>query len=154
MVKFESWVAFGSLALGIMFVALLISFYNFLIGIGERGPLTAVDPQGVLVMIVSISAIPSLILAGAVGGLSRSKPARNPGAILIITGGIISGGMIEAWILFTKINKSFVVAGMDVVPIIFIVGGIGIAALGGYLIIASKRARQSFEGQSFESDIL
>jgi hypothetical protein len=154
MVKFESWVAFGSLALGIMFVALLISFYNFLIGVGVRGPLVAIDPQGVLVMTVSIAAIPSLILAGAVIGLSRSKPAQNSGIILIINGVIIFGGMIEAWILLTKINKSFVAAGMDVVPIIFMAGGIGIAALGGYLIIASKRARQSFEGQSFESDIL
>ena len=65
MAKFETWVALGSLALGIMFVALIISFYNFLIGPGGKGPQVFVDPIGVLVLIVSIAGAPCLILAGA-----------------------------------------------------------------------------------------
>jgi hypothetical protein len=152
--KFESWVAFGALALGVMFVALLVSFYNFLVGTGVHGPQVAVDPQGVLVMIVSISGAPSLILAGAVGGLSRSKPTRFSGFLLIITAIIVLAGMMQAIILLSKINTSFVVPGMDIVPIIFAAAAVGVGAFGGYLIIASKRSRQSFEGAGFESDIL
>lgn len=153
MVKFESWVAFGALALGVLFVALLISFYNFLIGVGGRGPQIAVDPEGVLIMIVSISGVPSLILVGAVVGLSRSKPARSSGIILILTAAIMMGGMIEAWFILSKIDKSFVVPGMDTIPIIFAVSAIGTGALGGYLVWASQRYR-SFEGQGFESDMV
>ena len=79
MAKFETWVALGSLALGIMFVALIISFYNFLIGPGGKGPQVFVDPIGVLVLIVSIAGVPCLILAGAVLGLSRSSAGRTFG---------------------------------------------------------------------------
>ncbi len=154
MVKFESWVAFGALTSGVLFVALLVSFYNFLIGTGGHGPQIAVDPQGVLVMIVSISGVPSLILAGAVGGLSKSKPAQFSGVLLIITAVIMVGGMVAAWLILSKINTSFLVAGMDAVPIIFTVAALGVGAYGAYLIIASKRRRQSFEGAGFESDIL
>lgn len=152
--KFETWVAFGAVALGIMFVALLVSFYNFLLGTGGHGPQIAVDPQGVLVMIVSISGVPSLILAGAVGALGGSKPAQFSGVILIITGVIMVGGMVDAWVIVSKINSSFVVPGMDLVPIIFAVAGVGVGAFGGYSIIASKRGRKGVEGAGIESDIL
>ena len=154
MVKFESWVAFGALALSILFVALLISFYTFLIGAGGHGPQIAVDPQGVLVMIVSISGVPSLILAGAVAGLSRSRPGRTSGFILIITAVIMFGGMVEAWLTFTKINTAYIVAGMDAVPIIFMAGAVGIGAIGGYVIFASKRSRRTFEDEGFRNDLL
>ena len=154
MVKFESWVAFGALGMGVLFVALLISFYNFLIGAGGHGPQVAVDPQGVLVMIVSISGVPSLILAGAVVGLSRSKPERPSGIILIVTAAIMIGGMVEAWLVFSNIDKSFIVPGMDLVPLIFVAGGIGVGAIGAYLIVESKKAHQGLEGQGLESDIL
>jgi hypothetical protein len=47
-----------------------------------------------------------------------------------------------------------VVPGMDLVPIIFAVAGVGVGAFGGYSIIASKRGRQGVEGAGIESDIL
>jgi hypothetical protein len=145
MAKFETWVALGSLALGIMFVTLILSFYNFLIGPEGKGPQTSVDPFGAIVQIVSISGAPSLILAGVAFGTARSSAERHPAFILIATGIILIGGMSAARIALSKINSSFVIAGMDLVPVLFILGGLGIAALGGYLLVTSKRARRNLE---------
>jgi len=147
MAKFETWVALGSLALGVMFVALIISFYNFLIGPGGKGPQVFVDPIGVLVLIVSIAGVPCLLLAGAVLGLSRSSAGRTSALILIITGIILIAGMSGARIAFTHINSLFVVPGMELVPLIFIVGGIGVGAVGGYLLNASNKARRNLEDE-------
>ena len=147
MAKFETWVALGSLALGIMFVALIISFYNFLIGPGGKGPQVFVDPIGVLVLDVSIAGVPCLILAGAVLGLSRSSAGRTSGLILIFTGIILIAGMSAGRIEFTHINSLFVVPGMDLVPLIFIIGGIGVGAVGGYLLHASNKAHRNLEDE-------
>ena len=147
MTKFETWVAIGSLALGIMFVTLILSFYNFLIGPEGNGPQTAVDPFGATVQIVSISGAPSLILAGIAFGTTRSSAEHKSAFILIATGIIFIGGMSAARIAYSKINPSFVIPGLDLVPVLFILGGIGVATLGGYLLITSKRARQNLEDE-------
>jgi len=145
MTKFETWVALGSLALGIMFVTLILSFYNFLIGPEGKGPQTFVDPFGATVQIVSISGAPSLILAGVAFGTSRSSTGHMPAFILIATGIIYIGGMSVARLVSSKINSLFLIPGLDLVPVIFILGGIGVAALGGYLLIMSNRARRNLE---------
>ena len=143
MTKFETWVALGSLALAFMFVILILSFYNFLIGPEGKGPQTSVDPFGATVQIVSISGAPSLILAGVAFGTARSGAEHKPAFILISTGIIFIGGMSAARILFSKIPLDWR-AGMDLVPVLFLLGGIGVAALGGYLM-TSKRARRNLE---------
>ena len=147
MVKFETWVALGSLALGIMFVFLILSFYNFLIGPGGKGPQVFVDPMGVLILNVSISGAPCLILAGVVFGLTRTSAQRNSALLLISTGIILIAGMSAARLELAKINPLFVVAGMDIVPVIFTIGGIGLAAVGGYLVNASKKVRRNLEDE-------
>ena len=63
MLKLETWVSLGSLGMTVMLVALMISFYLFLVGPDAKGPQIFVDPQGVLIQIISISGVPSLILA-------------------------------------------------------------------------------------------
>jgi hypothetical protein len=145
MAQFETWVALGSLALGIMFVVLILSFYNFLIGPGGKGPQTAVDPIGATIQIISISGAPSLILAGVVFGTARSTPDPTPALLLISTGIILIAGMSAARILSSKISALFVAAGLDLVPVIFIIGGIGIVAVGGYLLNTSKKARRNLK---------
>ena len=130
-----------------MFVVLILSFYNFLIGPGGNGPQIFVDPFGVTVQIVSIAGAPSLILAGVVFGTARSSVEPTPSLILISTGVILIAGMSVARIVFSKINALFVIAGLDLVPVIFIVGGIGVLAVGGYLLMSSVRARRNLEDE-------
>jgi hypothetical protein len=144
MAKFETWVALGSLALGIMFVVLILSFYNFLI-VWSKGPQIPVDPFGVTVQIISIAGAPSLILAGVVFGTARSSAESTPALILISTGVILIAGMSTARIVFSKINALYVIGGLDIVPVIFIIGGIGVVAVGGYLLNTSKKARRNLK---------
>lgn len=145
--KFETWVSLGSLALGIMFVVLILSFYKFLIGPGGNGPQISVDPAAVSALIVSIAGAPSLILAGVVLGISRSRAQPNTGLILISTGIILIIGMFSARTLLSKINVLFLIPGMDFVPPIFIIGGVGIAAAGSFILKNARRARQNSQDE-------
>ena len=65
-----------SLGLAIMFVLLIISFYNVLIGNEGQGPERYVDVPGVVVKTLSISGVPSIILAGISFGLSKNYGSR------------------------------------------------------------------------------
>lgn len=54
--KLESWTSIGSLAMGSLFVSMMISFYAFLIGPEGEGPNVDVDPGALLAQTISISA--------------------------------------------------------------------------------------------------
>jgi hypothetical protein len=124
-----------------MFIALILSFFNFLVGPKGNGPDVYVDPTGVMIQLISISGAPILILAGTVFGLTKSYGTIYAAIILITTGIIVTVGMIAAWTLLLKINEQLVGGGIDIIPYIFIVAGIGIAILGIYLFKKSKSYR-------------
>jgi hypothetical protein len=131
MVTLETWVALGSLAMSAMFVALMFSFYIFLIGPEGRGPNVASDPGALLIQTISISGAPSLILAGTVLGISRGAVSKNAGLVLIITGLIMTTGMLVLIdSTLPKIDKQYEAFGIDYVPIIFVIAGIGVVGCG------------------------
>ena len=113
-----------------MFVLLIISFYNFLLGSEGQGPDRYVDILGVMIMTISISGAPSLILAGIAFGLSRNYGNRLTGIILSIAGIIIIIGMINSINFTEKINSEFYQPILIIVPYIFIAGGIGVIIIG------------------------
>ncbi|HEX2124452.1 MAG TPA: hypothetical protein VHF44_02495 [Nitrososphaeraceae archaeon] len=139
MPKLETWVALGSLGMCIMFIALILSFFNFLVGPKGNGPDVYVDPTGVMIQLISISGAPSLILAGTVFGLTKSYCATRAAIILITTGIIMISGIITASTLTLKINEQFIVGGIDVIHYIFTVAGMGFSILGVYLFKISKK---------------
>ena len=53
--KLEDWSSLASLGLSAMFVTLLISFYNFLIGPEGSGPERVVEPGSLLIQLIFIS---------------------------------------------------------------------------------------------------
>jgi hypothetical protein len=113
-----------------MFVLLIISFYNFLIGSEGQGPDRYVDIFGVLIMTISISAAPALILAGIAFGLSRNYGNRLTGLVLSFAGIIIIIGMMISINFTQKINSEFYQPILIIVPYIFIAGGIGVLIIG------------------------
>jgi hypothetical protein len=141
MPKLETWVALGSLGMCIMFIALILSFFNFLVGPKGNGPDIYVDPTGVMIQLISISGAPSLILSGTVFGLTKSYGTIHAAIILITTGIILIAGIVAAWTIILKINEQFVVGGIDIIPYSFIVAGMGVAILGIYLFKKSKNYR-------------
>ena len=147
MIRLEAWISLGSLVMAIMFVALIISFYSFLVGPDGKGPGIYVDPQGVLIQIISISGAPSLILAGTVFGFQKKYETMHAALILIAAGIILIAGMFVAMTILPKINATYIIAGMDLILYIFIIGGIGVACFGCYLLNKSKRPRQNLEDE-------
>ena len=147
MVRLETWISLASLGMAMMFVALMISFYSFLAGQDKKGPGIYVDPEGVLIQIISISGVPNLILAGIVFGFQKTRAVRYSGIILVGVGIVLISGMYFVIIMIPSINSYYIVAGIDTVPYIFIFSGIVVACLGGYLVSISRRYRRNLEGE-------
>ena len=140
MAKLESWTSIGALAMGSLFVSLMISFYAFLIGPDGKGPNVDVDPGALLGQTISISGAPSLILVGIALGLSFRSRNVFAGSILILTGLIFIVGMWVTDSMIRDIDVQYKTTGLEYAPKIFLVAGIGVLSLGAYL---AKIAPQS-----------
>ncbi|HJS69118.1 MAG TPA: hypothetical protein VJ730_06820 [Nitrososphaera sp.] len=137
--KLEEWTAVASLVLSAMFVTLLLSFYNFLIGPEGKGPDRVVDPGSLILQLIFISAAPCVVLAGFVFGMAKSYGTRIGGMLLIASGIIMIAGMVAGIPILARIPGQYVVGVVGVAPYFFMAAGAGITAVGGYLIAATKR---------------
>jgi hypothetical protein len=140
--KLETWTALAALGLSAMFVALLLSFYNFLIGPEGEGPQRVVEPGSLLLQLVFISAAPCLVLAGVVFGMSMSFGTKPGGILLIAAGIIMMAGAAVGTTMVPQIQHQYIVGGVGVAPYIFISGGAGVTAVGGYLLAISGRSKR------------
>jgi hypothetical protein len=139
--KLEDWTSLGSLGLAAMFVALLLSFYNFLIGPQGTGPERVVEPGSLLVQLIFISAAPCLVLAGFAFIMAKAHGSPIGGILLITAGIIIVVGMAISVTVVPKIPSQYIVGAVGIVPFIFIPAGVGVTGIGGYMLAASKRRR-------------
>ena len=141
--KLEDWTSLASLGLSAMFVALLLSFYNFLIGPQGEGPERVVDPGSLILQTIFIAAAPSVVLAGFVFGMARTYGNRIGATMLIAAGVVMVSGMAASLPLLARIPDQYVVGVVGFVPYFFIAAGAGISTVGGYLLAALKRRRFS-----------
>jgi hypothetical protein len=147
MLNLETWISLGSLGMAVMFAALMISFYLFLVGPDAKGPGIYVDPQGVLIQIISISGVPSLILAGTVFGLQKRYAVKHADIILIASGIILIVSMAIVIIIAPQINRNYSFQALEIVPFVFIVSGIAIACLAAYSLNRSRISRRKLEDE-------
>ena len=141
MAKLESWTSIGVIAMGSLFVSMMISFYAFLVGPEGKGPNVDVDPGALLAQTISISGAPSLILAGVVFGLSFRSRNVFAGFILIVTGLAFVVGMWVVDTLTQGIDIQFMTLGLEYAPKIFVIAGIGVLVLGAYIAKIAPRSR-------------
>jgi hypothetical protein len=139
--KLEDWTSLAALGLGIMFVMLLLSFYNFLVGPEGTGPERVVEPGSLLLQLIFISAAPCLVLAGFVFAMAKSYGSPIGGSLLLAAGMIIVVGMAVGLTMVPRIPSQYIVGAVGIAPFIFMPAGAGVTGIGGYLIIASKRSR-------------
>ena len=149
MTNLEVWVSLASLGLIIMFVLLMLSFYSFLIRSGPQGPDIPVQPQGVIVQIVSISGAPGIILCGITYGLARNYGSKQAGIILVIAGAILSAGIVYFGSLVPQTPETFVVPYLEILQYALIAAGIGIMTLGILLIKKLARSHGSLVDENF-----
>jgi hypothetical protein len=139
--KLEDWTSLASLGLAAMFVALLLSFYNFLIGPEGMGPERVVEPGSLLLQLIFISAAPCLILAGFAFVMAKSYGSPVGGAVLIAAGVIIVAGMAIGVTMVPEIPSQYIVGAVGVAPFIFMPAGAGITGIGCYMLAVSKTRR-------------
>ncbi len=128
-----------------MFVLLVLSFYNFLIGSEGKGPERFVDVRGVVIKTLSISGAPSIILAGISFGLSKNYGNRLSGMLLSFTGIVLIIGMVVSLSLSSKVNSEFFHPILLIVPYTFILGGIAILIIGSILYLKTNKGIKNRE---------
>lgn len=130
MVKLETAVSLASLGLIVMFILQLYSFIYFLIGPMSQGPDIVVQPEGVLIQVISISAAPGIILAGIAYGLVRYYGSKKIGIILCISGTILLIGIVLIQGMIPKIPEIVFVPGIIPLSYAILAAGIGIIIIG------------------------
>jgi hypothetical protein len=135
----------ASLGLAMMFVLLVLSFYNFLIGSEGKGPERFVDVRGVVIKALSISGAPSIILAGISFGLSKNYGNRLSGMVLSFTGIVLIIGMVVSLSLTSKVNSEFFHPILLIVPYTFILGGIAILIIGSIVYLKTNKGIKNRE---------
>lgn len=149
MVKLETSVSLASLGLIIMFVLLLYSFISFLIGPQSQGPDIVVQPEGVLIQIVSISAAPGIILAGVTYGLIKNYGSRKIGIILCISGIVLIIGNILVQDMISKIPQILFVPGLVPLTYALLAAGIGIVVIGIIVFMREGKIKRPIGEESF-----
>ena len=149
--RLEEWIAIGSLAMVVMFVVLLNSFYNFLIGPEGEGPERVVDPTALLIQVISISGAPGTVLAAVSFVMGRDYSSKLAGVVLVLAGVIMIFGMIMALEILPKIKELYVTLGMTVVPYVFVAIGAGISGMGAYLLRKTKKSLEPSTRDQFFS---
>lgn len=128
-----------------MFVLLLLSFYNFLIGSEGKGPERFVDVRGVVIKALSISGAPSIILAGISFGLSKNYGNRLSGMLLSFSGIVLIIGMVVSLSLSSNVNTEFFHPILLIVPYTFILGGIAILIIGSIVYLKTNKGIKNRE---------
>jgi len=140
----DTWTALGSLGMTIMFVALILSYYNFLIGPQGKGPNVVVDIDALMYQNLSISGVPGLILAGVAFGMRKADLSQSTSLILLVTGAILIVGMVFALSMVERINADFLTQNIVTIPRLFVIAGAGVMVIGAILYKdnLSKRKRK------------
>lgn len=149
MVNLETSVSLASLGLIVMFVLIMYSFISFLIGPQSQGPDIVVQPEGVLIQVVSISAAPGIILAAVTFGLVRYYGSRKIGSIISICGIVLIIGNIMILSMIPRIPQILFVPGIIPLTYGLLAAGIGIIILGIIVIIREGKITRPFGEESF-----
>ena len=138
----EKWVAAASLGLFIMFVAEILTVFNYMIINPSQEIL---QPGGKILQYISIGVAPAVILAGTAFLLSRRHGSRSIAAMIIAGGAILLVGMYYANTLLLQISKSYLVTEVTITPPLFMAISIPIMIVGAILFrIKPKPKKQYF----------
>ena len=135
----EKWVGGASLGLFIMFVAEILSVFNFLMH-----PAQEIDAGPKVLEFISIGAVPALILAGSSYMLSRRYGSRLIGSMIIAGGAILLGGMYYASTLLSHISQTYLVSEVTTTPRLFMAVSIPTMIVGGLLFRIKPRPKKDY----------
>jgi hypothetical protein len=149
MVTLETAVSLASLGLIVMFVLLMYSFVSFLIGPQSQGPNIVVQPEGVIIQIVSISAAPGVILAGITYGFVRNYGSKKIGIIHCVSGIVLIIGIILIEKMIPKIPDMLFIPAIIPITYAFLAAGIGIIIIGVITFMTEGKRKPPFGEEIF-----
>ena len=147
MINLETALSLASLGLIVMFVLLMYSFLYFLIGPKALG--IVVQPEGVIIQIVSISALPGIILAGITYGLVKNYGSKIIGAILCASGTVLLIGIILSQKMIAKIPESLYIPGIVPGTYAILAAGIGIIIIGIFTYMREGKRKPPIGEENF-----
>ena len=129
----EKWIAAASLGLFVMFVAEILTIFHYL-----TNPSQEIEPGTKILEYISISVAPAVILAGISFIMSKRYGSKPIGAMIMIGGVVLLGGMYYANTLLPQISQSYLVTEVTLTPQIFMVVSIPVIITGAILFKIKK----------------
>ena len=139
----EKWVGGASLAWFILFVAEILSLFNFL------AHATPVELEGFdigpkMLEFISIGIGPALILAGLSYLLSRRYGSKFIGSMVVAGGAILLVGMYYANTLLSTLSATYLVTEVTLSPPLFMAVSIPVMIIGCLLFKTKPRPKKDY----------
>ncbi len=135
----EKWVGAASLGLFIMFVAQIITIFNYL-----SNPSQEIQPGPNVLEFISIGVAPAMILAGISYLLSRRFGSRLIGSMIISGGAILLAGMYYANNMLAHIPSAYLVTEVTVTPPLFMAVSIPVMIVGALLFRLKPKPKKIY----------
>ena len=130
----EKYIAAASLGLYIMFVAEIITLYDFIIN-----PVMEVEPEPKVLQFISIGIAPAVILTGTSYLMARRYGSKPIGFMIIAGGIVLLLGMFYAYTLLDKIDENYLLFAVTTTPPLFMIVSIPVMITGGLLLRIKKK---------------
>ena len=135
----EKWIGAASLGLFIMFVAQIITIFNYL-----SNPSQEIHPGPKILEFISIGAAPAMILAGTSYLLSRRFGSRFIGSMIISGGAILLAGMYYANNMLAHIPSQYLATEVTVTPPLFMAVSILVMIVGALLFRLKPKPKKQY----------
>ena len=135
----EKYIAIAGIALCVMFVAMIITIFQFM-----NEPTIDIHPAEKVLQFISMSIAPATVMFGTSFMLARKFGSRQIGSLIITGGMIVLVGMFVANTLIDDIDKSYRVYTVTITPPLFMLVSIPIMIFGALLFRLKKRPKKYF----------
>ena len=139
----EKWVGGASLVWVILFVAEILSLFNFLAH-AQPSDIQGFEIGPKMLEFISIGIGPALILVGMSYLLSRRYGSRFIGSIVVADGVILLGGMYYANTLLSTLDPTYLVTEITLSPPIFMAVSIPVMIFGGLLFKTRPKPKKDY----------
>ncbi len=135
----EKYIAAAGLGLFIMFVAEIITIYNFMQDTPEQTSSFILEPDPKILQFISIGVSPAVIMAVVAFFMSKRYGSKPIGMMIITGGAILLGGMAFAHSMINGINSAYESEFIPIITPLFMIISIPVIILGTRLLKVKKR---------------
>jgi hypothetical protein len=139
--QYGAYIAMAGIGLYAMFVAEIISIFNFMI---DPTMTEFFEPESKILQFISIGTAPGVIMSGTSYMIARKFGSKQIGWLVIAGGIVLLVGMFYANIMLDSVDKDYHTFTVTITPPLFMAVSIPIMIVGGLLFRIKKRSRKYF----------